>query len=110
MLSAYILTVDIVTHNPTFTEEEFRQLVAPSLAHLDHLKRAFDRSPSRQMFYPPAIENGKLGWSCRGIVLVSIGKERGSALLDLYMSIASLILLELPDFEISAHADVTKFS
>ncbi len=110
MLSAYILTIDIATLDRTISEQEFQKLVAPSLEHLDHLKRAFDRSPSTKKYYPPGEHNSAHGWSVRGVVLISVGKQRGDALLRLYKSISELILHELPDLDISAHADVKRFS
>lgn len=85
----------------TISEEQFREQVDPSLSHLDSLKGAFDRSPCKIVYYPPCVRGEKNeGWSVRGIVLISVGKVRGGALLYLYESIARLIEFELPDYEV----------
>lgn len=101
MLPMFVLTVDVIAKDITISEKLFREQVDPSLSHLDSLKGAFDRSPSTITYYPPCVRDGKPeGWSARGVVLISVGKIRGGALLYLYEAIARLIEFELPDYEI----------
>jgi len=88
MLSGYVLKIEINAINSKISEKEFRELVDPSLAHLEHLKRSFDRSPNTNRFYPPDIENEKHSWSVVAVVLISVGEERGMALLQLHKPIA----------------------
>lgn len=111
MLPAYILTVDITAKNITIDEELFHETVAPSLAHLDALKGAFDRTPSTQMYYPPYDQDSRSEWwSARGVVMVSLGKDRSEYLVQLYQAIVHLIELELPDFEVQAEIGKFQFS
>ena len=108
MLPQYNLIVDISTNDCTISEEQFREQVAPSLAHLDGLKGAFDRSPSTIAYFPPGEQNDSLGWSARGVVMISLGKQRAVYLLQLYKSISDLIIFELPD--LTVNVEINKFS
>ncbi len=82
MSHIFVLIVDIIAKDITISEEQFRERVDPSLSHLDSLKGAFDRSPCKIVYYPPCVRDEKNeGWSARGIVLISVGKVRGGALL-----------------------------
>lgn len=108
MLPAYTLVVDITANDSTISEERFRELIAPSLIHLDALKGAFDRKPSTITYYPPDGQHGRSEcWSARGVVLISLGKARAEYLIQLYQAIVRLIMLELPDFEV--RGEVTKY-
>lgn len=108
MLSMFVLTVDVIAKDITISEEQFREQVDPSLFHLDSLKGSFDRSPCKLVYYPPCERDGKTeGWSARGVVIISVGKIRGGALLYLYEAIARLIEFELPNYEV--HYDRSVF-
>jgi len=112
MLPAYLLTIDIIASTSTIDEKQFHEIVDPCLSHLDRLKRAFDRIPCKKSYSPPFGENDKSDdrWSVRGVVMISTGKTRGEYLLELYQSIAHLIMLELPDFEVKASINKLDFS
>lgn len=110
MLPSYILTIDITSEDPTIDEEKFCKQVASSLVHLDNLKGAFDRSPSTITYFPPDIQNYRLYWSVRGIVMISIGKQRAEFLNQLYQSISKLIMLELPHLKVTAEISKFQFS
>lgn len=113
MLPAYILVVDISTYDKSITEAEFRELVDPSLLHLDALKGAFNQTPCKRTYYPPGtISSDDLdnGWSVKGVVIVSLGKKRSEYLKQLYKSIAYLIRYELPQFAVDISIDEMQFS
>jgi hypothetical protein len=107
MLSAYILTIDITSDDPSIDEHKFRNQVAPSLIHLDYLKGAFDRTPSTIIYYPPDPQDYRFCWSVRGIVMISLGKQRAEFLNQLYQSISRLIILELPHLKVTS--EISKF-
>ncbi|MDR1370915.1 MAG: hypothetical protein LBJ72_12460 [Dysgonamonadaceae bacterium] len=111
MVPAYALTVDIIFDNPNLGEIEFRETISPCLIYLDALKGAFDKKPCDVSFYPPDIRNGKTtGWSARCVLMISVGKDRGEYLTQLYQAIVRLIVLELPDFEVRAEFAKLNFS
>ena len=111
MLPAYTLTVNVTAKNINMDEKLFHELVDPSLNHLEALKGAFDRKPCTLYYYPPFSPSNKSEfWSCRGIVLISIGKVRAEYLIQLYQSISHLIELELSDFEVQAEINKYEFS
>ena len=111
MLPAYLLKIEITAKNITIDEERFRELLAPSLNHLDALMGAFDRKPSTQVFYPPYTQDDNSEWwSARGVVMISLGKNRAEYLIQLYQAIVHLIELELPDFEVQAEISKFQFS
>lgn len=111
MLPAYVLTVDIIAKDITIDEMQFRELIAPSLNHLDALKGAFDRKPSTLTYYPPFDPRGKSeSWSVRGVVMISLGRERAQYLCQLCLAIVRLIELELPDCEVQGQVDKFQFS
>lgn len=106
-----MLIVDITATNSAISEELFRELISPSLTHLDALKGAFDRTPSTITYYPPHEQHGKSEyWSARGIVLISLGKARAEYLIQLYEAIVHLIMLELPDFEVQGMVEKYEFA
>lgn len=109
MLPGYILIIDIVDLNPNNTEEQFRSDVAFVLNCLDALKGAFDRSPSTKNFYQYTSENEEYEngcWSVRGMVLISLGKERAKYLIELYKSVSDLIMRALPpNFEVKCYIE-----
>lgn len=106
MLLGYILIVDVFAKDITIDEKQFRERVDPSLAHLHALKGAFDRKPSTLTYYPPSAASGKSeSWSARGVVMVSLGKDRALYLNLLYQSILHLIELELPDYEVQGRIE-----
>ncbi|MCL2651147.1 MAG: hypothetical protein FWD60_09025 [Candidatus Azobacteroides sp.] len=111
MVPAYLLCVDITANDAITCETEFRESLAPCVAYLDSLKGAFEKQPCSVSFYPPdpQSENSKQ-WSARCIVMISVGRERGEYLLELYQAIVNLIIFELPDFEIQAEASKLNFS
>jgi hypothetical protein len=108
MLSSYNLVVDFSAKDTAIDEAEFRIAVERSLIHLHALKGAFDRKPCSVFYYPPEHQNHISVWSARAVVLISIGAARGENLMQLYLSIATLIQLELPHFDVKA--EVSKFS
>lgn len=111
MLPAYVLKVDVIAKDTTLTEKQFREQVAPSLIHLDELKGAFDRKPSTIVYYPPGVLRGTHeSRSARGIVMLSLGRDRAEFLIRLYQAIAHLIELELPDYEVRAEVSKFEFS
>lgn len=110
MLSMYSLKLDIISHDPFMDEEEFRGLTAPCLSYLDALKGAFDKKPSAVKFYPPSHSDNAIGWSLRCVLSISVGKDRGQNLMNLYPAIVRLIDYDLPDFEIQAETAILKFS
>ena len=111
MLPTYGLCIDIVAKDVTIDEEQFRLLLAPCQNHLDALKGAFDRKPSTLTYYPPDVQSGNSEWwSARAMVLISLGKDRAEFLIQLYQSIAHLIVLELPDFEVQVEISKFQFS
>lgn len=113
MLPGYVLVIDIVDLNPNSIEEQFREEVASTLDCLDALKGAFDRSPCIKDFYQHTSESEEYEtgcWSVRAVVLVSIGKQRATYLVELYKSIARLIMQDLPEsFDVKASVDKFPF-
>lgn len=105
MLPGYILSVDIWADDFAVTEEAFRELVDPSLAHLDALQGSLRRTPCKRTYYPPGSRRDVFAWSVKGVVLVSLGKDRAIHLIELYKAIASLIEKELPDYDVQAVID-----
>lgn len=106
MLKAYMLTIDIIAKDGNVTESEFRELVTPSLEHLDALKGAFDRKEAAKTFFEPGRNTeGIPFWIARGTVLISIGKDRATYLMSLFDAIARLIEMELPDCSICYRKD-----
>ncbi len=111
MLSTYNLIVDISTNDKAIDQVTFVAQVAPSLAHLFSLKEAFDRKPCTLEYYPPNAQNESQGWAVRAIVLISVGSQRGDALLLLYKSIVKLLEFELPShLNLEAECSVFDFS
>lgn len=110
MLSMYSLKIDIISHDPSIGEAEFRELTAPCLSYLDALKGAFDKRPASVTFYPPSHSDNAIGWSLRYVLSISVGKDRGQNLMNLYPAIVRLIEFDLPDFEVQAETAVLKFS
>lgn len=111
MLPEYILTIDVIAPNSTIDEKPFRELLAPCLSLLDSLKGAFDRRPSTIVYYPPGAQYDIPDcWSARGIVMISLGKDRAECLVELYRAIARLIALELPECEVRWKVDKSQFS
>ena len=109
MLPLYTLTVDFTAPNTSFSEKEFRELVAPCVVYLDALKGAFDKKSCSVTYYPPQ-EDTATGWSARCVLMISLGKERAVYLMQLYEAIVNLIVFELPDFEIRAESGKFQFS
>jgi hypothetical protein len=103
MVPLYNLVVDITANDTITCEKEFREQLAPCIAYLDALRGAFGKKPCNVTFYPPDFqsENSKQ-WSARCVVMISVGKERGEHLIELYRAIVNLILFELPDFGVQA--------
>lgn len=107
MLKAYMLTIDIIANDENITETGFHDLVEPSLRHLDALKGAFDKREATKTFFEPGRNTENLPlWIARGVVIVSLGKDRAEYLMALYDSIAKLIELELPDCSVSYRKDL----
>lgn len=108
MLPAYVLSIVFTSMDLDVTEEEFRELTAPCLNVLHALNGAFDKKPCAYQYSPPQDSNG---WSLRCALMISIGRERGEHLLELYKGLTELIGYHLPDFVvIQAEAEVLKFS
>lgn len=113
MLPSYVLIVDVISHDSTIDQAQFQALVAPCQAYLDCLQGAFDRKLSTKDFYPSALqidESKKEFWTFRGVVMISVGIERGENLIQLYQAIVNLIALELPSFDVSAEIKKLEFS
>lgn len=110
MLPSYTMLIDIVAVDSTISEEQFRAQVGPSLAHLDGLKGAFDRSPCTVVYYHPREQSEIPFWSARAVVSISLGKQRAHYLIQLYQSIADLIMMELPDLGIEVNIQEFRFS
>lgn len=114
MLPGYILIIDIVDLNPNSTESQFREQVASTLDCLDALKGAFDQSPCKKEFYQHTFESEEYEegcWSVRAVVMISLGKQRAAYLVELYKSIAHLIMQNLPKhFDVKASVDKFPFS
>jgi hypothetical protein len=113
MLPSYVLTVDIKVDSRLISFELFRERVSQSLVSLEVLKGAFDRSPCTIAYYPHDVQQSKhehSEWSARGVVMISVGIQRGEYLVGLYESIARLIEFELPDFEVKSETSKFSFS
>lgn len=110
MVPVYSLSIDITANGSITCETEFRESLAPCIAYLDSLIGAFEKKPCSVFVYPPDSqgENSRL-WSARCVVMISVGKERGEHLLELYRAIVNLIMFELPYFDIQAEASKLKF-
>lgn len=113
MVSSFLLVVDIYANDPTISEAQFVEQVAPSLEHLEALKGSFDRSPCTIKYFPPSVETDRYKqdfWCVRAIVMISVGQQRGFHLTNLYKSLVELISFELPYFEIQSEAKEIKYS
>jgi hypothetical protein len=111
MLPAYNLVVDITAKDKAVSEKQFRAQVAPSLNYLGALKGALRPEPCSITYYSPNDEFCNSGhWSVRVVVLVSVGKNRGESLLDLYKAIARLVVLELPELDVQYEISQLNFS
>jgi len=107
MVPAYMLTIDIFAKNANISETEFRESIAPCLTYLSALKGAFDKKPCSD---PDVYQDGcsKL-WSARYVLMISVGRERGQYLSQLYQAIFRLIAFEFPNFEVCAEANQWNF-
>lgn len=106
MLNAYTLTIDIIAKDEAISETDFRDLVTPSLKHLDDLKGAFDKEKATKTFFEPGRNTEKLPfWIARAVVMISIGKERATHLMSLFDAIAKLIEMELPNCSVNYRKD-----
>lgn len=110
MVPVYTLIIDIAQNSNPIDEAKFRERIAPCQAYLDALKGAFDRKPCTLKYYPPDVQNGVSGWSVRAIVLISVGAKRAEYLIQLYHTIARLVALDLPEFDVQYHIDDLHFS
>ncbi len=111
MVPVYNLVIDITAVNIIIDEKEFREIVSPCLTYLHALKGAFDKKNCSVVFFPPDGQNeSSRYWSVRCISMISVGKDRGEHLMQLYQAIVRLITLELPDFEIQAEVSKLNFS
>ena len=111
MVPSFSLFMNIKTMDSNLCETEFRELIAPCIAYVDALKGAFDKGRCTVSFCPPdpLSENSK-EWSARCAVMISVGKERGEHLIELYNAIVRLITFELPNFQIQAEVVKMNFS
>src|SRR5690606_37231664 len=109
MLPLYTLRVHITDVDNSMSEDTFREQVAPCLSHLDALKGAFDRKPCTVEYYPPNDGHNTYGWSLQGIVMISVGKQRGEYLNLLYQTIVDLITLELPHLLVEYEIGLFRF-
>lgn len=113
MLSSYNLIIDVVSKDKTIGEMQFREQVDLNLNVLNELRGAIGRGSGSIVYFAPNESplNPDFGfWSARGVVLISVGKERGDNLLLLYHSLVDLIAFALPEFEIRAETAVLSFS
>ena len=114
-MSAYVLSIEVQANDIKTDEAQFRAQVEPSLAHLTALQGSFEKSPCKTTYYPPGTQisdDGALSevWFVKAVVLISVGKERGEHLIELYHSIATLIDLQLWEFEVDVMIDKLSFS
>ncbi len=110
MLPSYLLSVEITATSPAISQEQFREKVAPSLAHLDALKGAFDRSPCIVNYCQAYDIYDRSLPSVRAVVMISVGKKRAEFLLELYQSIAKLIELELSHLQVATQTSKLELS
>lgn len=110
MLSVYSFKIDIISHDSSMNEEEFRELTDPCLSYLEALEGAFGKKPYGATYYPPSHCENSTGWSLQYVIMISVGKERGENLIRFYPALARLIELEFPDFEIQAESAILSFS
>lgn len=109
MLPVYLFTVEIIATDE-MDEAQFHEHIDPSLSHLHSLQGSFDRKQSTLAYYPPSEQlDGCNRWSARGVVLISVGKERAEHLKQLFEAIYHLIGFELPDFDLRAKGEELKF-
>lgn len=110
MVPVYFLSIDITANDSITSEKKFRESLAPCIAYLDSLRGAFEKKPCSVFVFPPDPQTGNSRqWSARFVVTISVGKERGEHLLELYRAIVNLIMFELPYFDIQAEANKLKF-
>ncbi len=113
MVPAYMLTVDISADCSTIGEEDFRASTASSLHHLSVLKGAFDRNPDTLTNRQVVVQKDDNNIDCyfvREVVLISVGRQRGEYLGQLYELIVHLIELELPNFHVQFEISQLNFS
>lgn len=106
MVSTYVLSLDIIMKG-SLSLEKFQRLTAHSLISLNALKGAFDRRPCGYTYLP--LTDSK-GWLLRCVLMISVGKERGKHLLQLYRDVVDLIQFQLPECGIRAETSVLNFS
>ena len=101
MVSAYMFSIGIISHDTAMSEDLFRQQVAPYPAHLDAMMGAFERKPCMKTYHRPNQNDNR--WSMNATVTISVGKKRAPYLLKLYESLFRLIELEAhPSLELRA--------
>ena len=108
MLKMYLLSVTVADDEGILDENSFKNMVAPRLQCLHHLKGAFDKRDTAIVFHKPQEDVCK-GWYAKGSVAISIGKQRAEYLLKLYEDIAQFISLKLPDLTVAARTEVLGF-
>mgnify|MGYP007083762292 CR=1 FL=1 len=106
MVPAHVLSVDIIMKGAV-SLEKFQELTSPSLISLNALKGAFDRKPCDYTYRP--LTDSK-GWLLRCVLMISVGKERGKHLLQLYRDVVDLIQFQLPECGIRAETSILNFS
>jgi hypothetical protein len=111
MVPAFTLTIDIEANESITSEKEFRERLFQSVVWLDALSGSFGKKPCSVSFYPPNPENeNSEPWCARCVLLISVGRERGENLLELYDAMVNLIMFELPEFEVRAETAKLNFS
>lgn len=111
MVPVYLLAIDITANDSITCEKKFQESLSPCIAYLDSLMGTFEKKPCSVFVSPPDPQSGNSRlWSARCVVAISVGKERGEHLLELYRAIVNLIRFELPCFDIQAEANKLKFS
>ncbi len=92
------------------SEQEFRELIALSLSHLEAFATALrSRSSFSVFYYQPndAVWNPK-GWSARCILMISVGKPRVHPMLHLFELVINQIETDVPPY-IDIVPDIGRF-
>lgn len=100
MLSAYVLSVVFTSKDLDVTEEEFQELIALSLSHLQTFATALRSGSSFSVFYyqpNTSVWNPK-GWSARCILMISVGRTRVQSMFHLFYLVINQIETDVPPY------------
>jgi len=113
MVPLYTFVADIFAPENITSEEEFRSAVDQHLIYLHSFPIAYGRSECSVTYYPPSDDAEAMDyrrWSCRCILMLSVGKNKISQIARIYEALLKLLAYELPEFAITADADQWNFS